>query len=173
MPLSSLTFCFWRAIRVILCTIVGLVAVRLVDSADSRDVSRAKTSQRRMVGGPKIISRTSTLENLCPDDPVVGNVEMKSHADTWVLGKNFIMLHSIGRVCDVYPVTDAYDGIPGVQIVTGGTAWTCQEKGETFILLFPEVLWMPKNMPHCLINPNQLRAYGSTIQDNPFAGPLF
>ena len=175
MPLSLLTFSFWylwKAIRVILCTIIGLVDVRLVNSADSRDVSRVKTSQRRMVGGAKVISRTSTLENLCPDDPVVGNVEMDSHADTCVLGKNFIMLHSTGRVCDVYPFTDAYDGIPGVQIVTGGTAWTCQETGETFILVVPEALWMSENMPHSLINPNQLRAYGSTIQDNPFAGPL-
>ena len=29
-------------------------------------------------------------------------------------------------------------------------------------------------MDHNLVNPNQLRAYGITVQDNPFAGaPIF
>jgi hypothetical protein len=31
---------------------------------------------------------------------------------------------------------------------------------------------MPENMSHSLVNPNQLRAFGSLIQDNPFDGPL-
>ena len=133
---------------------------------------RVKTSQRRLVGGTKVISRSSKLENLCPDDPVEGNVEMDSHADTCVLGRNFVILHSTGRVCDVFPYTDTYDGITGVPIVTGATAWTCPNTGETFILVIPEALWMPENMSHSLVNPNQLRAFGSLIQDNPFDGPL-
>jgi hypothetical protein len=149
-----------------------LIDVFVMANTGSGYVSRVKTTQRRSVGGAKIISRAAKLENQCPEDPVAGNVEMDSHADTCVLGKNFIMLHSTGRVCDVFPFTDTYDGIPGVQIATGATAWTCQETGETYILVVPEALWMPENMPHSLINPNQLRAYGSSIQDNPFAGPL-
>ena len=92
---------------------------------------RVKTSQRRLVGGTKVISRSSKLENLCPDDPVEGNVEMDSHADTCVLGRNFVILHSTGRVCDAFPYTDTYDGITGVQIVTWATAWTCPNTGET------------------------------------------
>ena len=149
-----------------------LIDVFVVANTGSGYVSRVKTTQRRSVGGAKIISRAAKLENQCPEDPVAGNVEMDSHADTCVLGKNFIMLHSTGRVCDVFPFTDTYDGIPGVQIATGATAWTCQETGETYILVVPEALWIPENMPHSLINPNQLRAYGSSIQDNSFAGPL-
>ena len=136
-----------------------------------RYISRLKTSTRRQIGGAKTIG-ASQLQNLCPDEPIVGNVEMDSHADTCVLGKNFIILHASGRVCDVFPFTQTYEGIEGVQIVTGATAWTCPETGETYILVVPEGLWMPDNMPHSLVNPNQLRAYGSTVQDNPFAGPL-
>jgi hypothetical protein len=112
------------------------------------------------------------MENKCPDDPVFGQVEMDSHADTCVLGKNFIILHSTGRECDVYPYTDSYDGIKGIQIVTGATSWTCQVTGETFILVVHEALWMPDSLTHSLVNPNQLRAYGTTIQDNPFGGPM-
>ena len=33
---------------------------------------------------------------------------------------------------------------------------------------------MGETMDHTLVNPNQLRAYGITVQDNPFAeAPLF
>ena len=109
---------------------------------------------------------------MCPDDPIEGNVEMDTHADTCVLGKNFIVLHYTGRVCDVYPYTDTYDGITGVPIVTGATVWTSPDTGETFILVVPESLWMPEKMPHSLMNPNQLRAFGTSIQDNLFAGLL-
>jgi hypothetical protein len=31
---------------------------------------------------------------------------------------------------------------------------------------------MPDSLTHGLVNPNQLRAYGTTIQDNPFGGPM-
>ena len=138
----------------------------------NRYIGRVKTCGHRSVGGAKAISRTSRLENLCPDEPITGNVEMDSHADTFVLGKNFIILHYTGRICDVYPYTDSYEGITGVQIVTGATAWTCPETGETFILVIPEALWMPEKMSHSLVNPNQLRAYGSRVQDNPFDGRM-
>jgi hypothetical protein len=112
------------------------------------------------------------MSNKCPEEPIFGQVEMDSHADTCVLGKNFIIYSSTGRECDVYPYTDSYDGIKGVQIVTGATSWTCQETGETFILVFHEALWMPDSLTHSLVNPNQLRAFGTTIQDNPFGGPM-
>ena len=97
---------------------------------------------------------------------------MDSHADTCVLGPNFIILSSTGRECDVYPYTDSYDGIKGVQIVTGATSWTNQASGETFVLVVHEALWMPGSLTHSLVNPNQLRAYGTMIQDNPFGGPM-
>jgi hypothetical protein len=119
-----------------------------------------------------VVSRTQAMANKCPEDPIFGQVEMDSHADTCVLGKNFIILHSTGRECDVYPYTDSYDGIKGVQIVTGATSWTCQATGETFVLVVHEALWMPDSLAHSLVNPNQLRAFGTTIQDNPFGGPM-
>jgi hypothetical protein len=58
---------------------------------------------------------------------------MDTHAVTCVLGKNFIILHYTGREFDVFPYTEAYEGIKEVQIVTGATSWTCQDTGETFV----------------------------------------
>jgi hypothetical protein len=138
-------------------------------NAKRRKICLFQSSDRRVA---RIISRTNALSNMCPENPVFGQVEMDTHADTCVLGKNFIILHSTGRECDVYPYTDSYEGIKGVQIVTGATSWTCQETGETFVLTIHEALWMQESLPHSLINPNQLRAFGTTIQDNPFGGPM-
>ena len=129
------------------------------------------STQRRLIAGARV-SRTQVLVNQCPSDPVFGQVEMDTHADTCVLGKNFIILHYTGRECDVYPYTEEYEGIKGVQIVTEATSWTSQDTGETFVLVIHEALWMPDSLAHSLVNPNQLRAFGTTIQDNPFGGPM-
>ena len=68
------------------------------------------------------------------------------------------------------PYTDTYESVKGVSIVTAATAWTCLESGQTYILVFHEGLWMGESMPNSLINPNQLRAFGCIVQDNPFSG---
>ena len=99
---------------------------------------------------------------------IYSRLELDSHADTIVLGRNCIVLAHTGRECDVSPYTDSYESIKGVSIVTGATAWTCQVTGETCILVFNEALWMGEVLEHSLLNPNQMRHYGVTVQDNPF-----
>ena len=96
-------------------------------------------------------------------------MELDSHADTVVLGRNSVVLTYTGRECDVSPYSDTYKSITGVPIVTGATAWTCQFSGMTYILVFNEVLWMEDVLDHSLINPNQLRQFGIVVQDNPFS----
>ena len=79
-----------------------------------------------------------------------------------------------GHECDVSPYTDDYEAIKGVPIATAVTAWTSTETGETYILVFHEELWIGDQMEHSLLNPNQLRHFGVTVQDNPFAdAPLY
>ena len=55
-----------------------------------------------------------------------------------------------------------------VPIVTTATAYTCPNTGQTYILVFNEFLWYSTQMEHSLINPNQVRAYGIPLWDNPF-----
>jgi len=93
---------------------------------------------------------------------------MDTHADTCVLGENFVIMAYTGRVCDVAPYSSQYESIKDVPIVTGATAWTSRESGETLILIIHEAIWMGDSLTHTLVNPNQLRAYGTTVQDNPF-----
>jgi hypothetical protein len=95
-------------------------------------------------------------------------MELDSHADTVVLGRNCVILSYTGRECDVSPYTDVYDAIKGVPIVSGATAWTSQSTGDTYILVFNEALWMGDTMDHSLLNPNQMRHYGIQVNDNPY-----
>jgi hypothetical protein len=41
------------------------------------------------------------------------------------------------------------------------------------ILVVHEGLWMSSTVKTSLINPNQIRAHGTEMQDNPFGGTMF
>jgi hypothetical protein len=96
-------------------------------------------------------------------------MELDSHADTIVLGQNAIVLQYTNRVCDVAPYADSYEPIRDVPIVRGATAVTNQTTGETSILVFNEAIWMADHLEHSLLNPNQMRHHGVTVQDNPYS----
>jgi hypothetical protein len=130
-------------------------------------MSRVISSLRRRV------SHTNGMFNAIPREPVHSTLEMDTHADKYVLGPNFVILHYTSRECDVSPYTEVYESVTAVPIVSGATAWTDKRTGLTYILVVNEALWMPDTVTSSLINPNQLRAYGITVQDNPFAGPMY
>jgi hypothetical protein len=70
----------------------------------------------------------------------------------------------------VSPYVEVYEIVKAVPIVSGATAWTDEGTGSTYNIVFNEGLWMPDRVTASLIKPSQLRAYGITVQDNPFAG---
>ena len=101
--------------------------------------------------------------------PTEGCIELDSHADSIVLGTNCVILSHTGQSCEVMPYSDTYDTITNFPVVTGATLWTTPHDGDKFILILNEALWMGDTLQHTLVNPNQLRAYSTTVQDNPFA----
>ena len=101
--------------------------------------------------------------------PTECHIKLDSHADTIVLGANCVILSHTGQSCKLMPYSDTYDAITDVPVVTGATLWTSPHDRDKFILIFNEALWMGDTLQHTVVNPNQLRAYGTTIQDNPFA----
>jgi len=102
-------------------------------------------------------------------EPVFAHCELDTHADTCALGANFTPLLFTGRVCDVSPYnSNHYESEKDVPIISGGTAYTCQESGQTYILIINEGLWLRPKMQHSLLNPNQLRFHGVSVHDNPF-----
>ena len=65
------------------------------------------------------------------------------------------------------PYSETYSPTHNVPIVHAATAFQCQHTGQTYILIMNECLWMGKTMQHSLINPNQLRHFGTKIRDDP------
>lgn len=116
-------------------------------------------------------TRRCSLRNasrVTQEHTVYNHMELDSHVDTAVLGRNCVVLAFTGRECDVSPYNDTYQSIKGVPIVTGATAYTCKTTGKTLILVFHEALWMGDTMEHSLLNPNQMHHYGITVQDSPY-----
>ena len=94
-------------------------------------------------------------------------VELDTHADTIVAGRKCLLMHYTKRVCDVLPYSDEYEAkksVPIVQIATGYTA----ANGQRTILIVNKALWIPE-LEHSLMNPNQLRHFSVTVQDNPYS----
>ena len=130
-------------------------------SQRSRRLSRILSSVRRPAA-----SNAKRKPSLLPTE---GCTELDSHADTIVLGANCVILSHTGQSCEVMPYSDTYNAITDVPVVTGATLWTSPHDRDEFILIFNEALWMGNTLQHTLVNPNQLRAYSTTIQDNPFS----
>ena len=128
-------------------------------------VAAYKTTTRRAA---KTTVAAVTISSYATDSTTTARNELDSHADTCALGSNFVPLHYTGRVCDVSPYSSTYDPERDVPIVTGATAYTDQASGQVYILVINEGLWFGEKLTNSLINPNQLRYAGVTVQDNPF-----
>jgi hypothetical protein len=97
----------------------------------------------------------------------VASTEADSHADTFVAGKNCVPINYTERLCDVQPYSKDYAPVKNVPIITAATGFTAAT-GMNYILIFPEALYMP-TLEHSLFNPNQLRQFGTIVQDNPYS----
>ena len=126
--------------------------------SSSRRICTIATSIRRTIASSrsKLVKKTT-----------YGKCELDSHADSIVAGKNCIILSYTGKECDVSPYRDDYESIKNVPIVTAATAWQSPITGQTYILVLNEAIWMGETMDHTLLNPNQLRHYGTRVQDDP------
>jgi hypothetical protein len=111
----------------------------------------------------RVASATPLLRSAFNDPPpdTAAYNECDSNADTCCLGTNFVVLQSTYRTADVKPIEN-------VPTVTGATAYDDPTTGTTFILVFHESLYYGTALDHSLINPNQVRAYGIPLWDNPY-----
>ena len=71
-----------------------------------------------------------------------------------------------GLVCSVSPFLSEYETMEDVKVCSGATAYTGDD-GETIVLIFGQGLWFGDRMDKSLINPNQCRAFGVGVCDDP------
>ena len=109
-------------------------------------MNRVKTLNQR-------ISRTnqqSFHEGAC-----YGRIEMDSHADAFVAGRNCLLMHFAERACDGMPCSDEHGSKRNTSIVQVAIGYTTS-CGKRHVLTFNEALHMPE-LEHSLMNPNQLK----------------
>ena len=92
--------------------------------------------------------------------------DIDNHADTHCFGKNFVPFSWTDLVCSVSPFLSEYTAVEDIRICSGATAYTTND-GETVVLIFGQGLWFGDRMDRSLINPNQCRAYGVGVCDDP------
>jgi len=133
----------------------------LAGQGGPRNTFKVKSGIRREIGS------ASTHRNQdMPDTQQVGECEMDSHADTCCLGSNFIPIYFTGKICDVAPFLSDLPNQEGIPICSGATAFE-NANGCTYVLIINEALWFGDQMKNSLINPNQVRAFGISLCDDP------
>ena len=86
-------------------------------------------------------------------------------ADTCCAGKNWKLLTATGFTCDVFPFKEGYAATTNVPVATCATLIT-DTYGQSFILIGHEMLYFGSAMERSLLNQNQIRHYGGTVQDD-------
>ncbi len=123
-------------------------------------INKISTSHRRIIRQVK--RRKNNEDRFCDPLPC----EIDNHADTTCFGKNFRVISFTSEVCSLSPYLSEYDSITDIPICTTATAVDLNS-GETIILEFGQGLWFGNRMDHSLVNPNQCRAFGIRINDDP------
>jgi hypothetical protein len=93
---------------------------------------------------------------------------MDTHADTCCAGANWSLLETTGEYCEVSPFLGTYQPVSEIPLARCCTVWTDQSDSSEHLLVADQMLWFGTQLPNSLINPNQLRAYGLSVNDNPF-----
>ena len=135
-----------------------MIAVYVQNLSRKYCVARVKIAHNSI----RTISKTFVSSNT--QGVYDGRVELDTHADTFVAGRNCLVMHFTERVCDVMPYSEEYEAkkeVPIVQVATGYMA----ANGERTKLIINEALWIPE-LENSLMNPNQLRHYGIDVLDN-------
>jgi hypothetical protein len=94
--------------------------------------------------------------------------ELDTHADTCCAGANWSLMELTGEACDVNPFLDSYQPIQEISVTRCCTVAMNQEDSVKYLHVGDQILLFGTQLPHSLINPNQLRTYGININDDPF-----
>ena len=93
---------------------------------------------------------------------------MDTHADMACAGLNWQVMEQMGIKCKVSPFLDSYKLTNNVPVARCGMVWTDKALGQDYLLVTDQKLFFGTALQHSLINPNQVRAYGIDVNDNPF-----
>ena len=99
---------------------------------------------------------------------VYGGNEIDNHADTICAGANWRVIELTGQYCSVSPFSSRYKPLDNIPVAKCATVYVFESTGTQVLLIADQVLWFGNDIPTTLINPNQLRAYGVSVCDDPW-----
>ena len=83
-------------------------------------------------------------------------------------GANWNPMLYTGEHFKVSPFLSTYNPVQEIPIARCCTVWNSDE-GTEYLLVGDEMIWFGNTLADSLINPNELRAYGLLVNDNPFS----
>jgi hypothetical protein len=92
--------------------------------------------------------------------------EVDSHADTCAFGNHTYMVQDMGAHVNVDGFVSSIGTVQHVAICTMAVAYDCPTNLLTYILFFPQALYI-KGMSTNLLSPFQLCDNGVTVNDTP------
>ncbi|KAI2493496.1 hypothetical protein MHU86_21046 [Fragilaria crotonensis] len=131
----------------------------------------AKKKEKKDKSDARSVAVVATQEEAPPDDnegtktPVVSNAGKQFGRAAH--GRNTLLVSDEGRQVTVHPYSGEYKPIPDVSIATVATLWIHPTDGQPYILIINEALYFGDRVDVTLLNPNQLRANGVTVEDVP------
>ena len=94
--------------------------------------------------------------------------ELDMHADMCCTGANWALMELTGDVCEVKLFLDFCDPMNEIPLAHCGTVWMGPTTMQEYLLVGDQMLWFRNLLSNSLINPNQIRAYGINVYDDPF-----
>ena len=92
---------------------------------------------------------------------------MDTHADSCCAGANWNLMHYTGEICEVSSFLNAYASVQDILVARCCTVWT-DDEGKEYVLVGDEMLWFGTSLENLMIIPNQICAYGLSVNDDPF-----
>ena len=93
--------------------------------------------------------------------------ELNSHADTCGVGSTARVIEYTGQTVEVSGFATSMDSIKNVPVVKAALAYNDPSTGETIILVLNQTLYFGDDLPHVLLNPNQLCSHSIVVNDTP------
>ena len=121
-----------------------------------RKITTGERSQKR--NSKRVKATTIEADD---DSTVKARVELDTRADTSCLGANFRYVSDRGD-----GFHGEFDTLQDVPIVRGVTGWKDPSTGKPYLLFINQGLWFGEKLDHSLLNPNQVRHFGTSASDN-------
>jgi hypothetical protein len=142
-----------RGIAQVLLATVGQSMNRRQSSIGAYSSGQRKLAQINAV-------TSETTQNHC-------RAELDSHADTCGVNDVAYILEYLGKVAEVHGFSKSLQAMQDIPIVRAALAYDNAETGEKVNIVINQALYFGNQLSHILLNQNQMRAHGLTVDDCP------